>query len=828
MPRHSRFLLTAVLLCLAVAGVLAGSSTMLGTLSVRAAGPGTTERVSVDSAENQSAGGSSDVPSISADGRFVAFYSYATNLVPGDTNAATDIFVRDRDSGITTRVSVDSSGNQGNGSATYNGIYPTISGDGRFVVFNSDATNLVPGDTNDRADVFVHDRQTGVTERVSVDSGGNQANGSSYGIREVISADGRFVAFESVATNLVLNDTNGPGWDAFVHDRQTGRTERVSGGSGDNQANGSSFSERMSADGRLIAFASNATNLVPGDTNGLRDVFVYDRLTGGTERVSVDSNGSEGNGATGEEAWISGDGRFVSFTSDATNLVPGDTNGVTDVFVHDRQTGATERVSVASDGTQANDSPLVFSSTSADGRYVTFGSSATNLVTGDTNGRTDVFVRDRQAHVTTRVDLDDAANQPNDNSANPVMSSDGRFVAFASVATNLVAGDTNGLDDVFVRDRCPDGSCVGTPPAPPVWDVSSGSLTVHAGDEAVVYLAADDPNALDIVTIERTGELPVGMSCTYYTGSPATGECHWVPTDGQLGTYLVSFVAHDTGGLQSDVHVVTINVVPQLPTYLAISDSYGTGCSIASNPAGDAICERAVTSYPMFLRAYWEQDAYPNLQLIALTRWGETAAYFAAGDGRSSIETALLRKPKVITITLGANDFRLPDLEYWLVSSASPSQQAQLVQLHADEFKANLGSILSLIHFRSPDSTVLVTSYPNPATKGRCDYIRGYWDFLAYNVKGKDGLKDAILKVTSEFSQARFVELDNAQFDKHTMASKSPWYFGTNCGEGFLEITLPGLVRCFFNKPSCDPHPNQQGAKAIADTIRASAVGRLH
>jgi Tol biopolymer transport system component len=244
----------------------------------------------------------------------------------------------------------------------------------------------------------VYDRQTGGTERVSVDSVGIEGNSNSW--IAAISADGRFVAFESDASNLVTGDTNfcfGQSCrDIFVHDRQSGVTERVSVDSAGNQGNGFSDSAAISDDGRYVAFTSFDSNLVPGDDNNAIDVFVHDRQSGTTERVSVDSAGVQSNGSSG---WmgglaISGDGRHVAFFSDATNLVTGDTNGQRDVFVHDRASGVTARVSVDSADNQGND----FSSDpaiSGDGRYVAFYSSATNLVLGDTNGVADIFVHDR-------------------------------------------------------------------------------------------------------------------------------------------------------------------------------------------------------------------------------------------------------------------------------------------------------------------------------------------------------------------------------------------------------------------------------------------------
>jgi Tol biopolymer transport system component len=286
----------------------------------------TTSRVSVDS-EGRQANGPSFGPVISADGRFVAFESAATNLVPGDTNGFSDIFVRDLTAGTTTRVSVDSAGRQANGKS----FRPVISADGRHVAFESVATNLVPGDTNGLSDVFVRDLMTGKTTRVSVDSVGRQANGPSSSA--AISADGRFVAFESDATNLVVGDTNGKR-DVFVYDLLTRTTSRVSVDLAERQANGPSFNAAISGDGRFVAFESDASNLVPGDSNLKRDVFVRDLMAGTTTRASVDSAGRQANGSS-SGASISGDGRFVVFDSDAFNLVPNDTNGKQDVFVHD-------------------------------------------------------------------------------------------------------------------------------------------------------------------------------------------------------------------------------------------------------------------------------------------------------------------------------------------------------------------------------------------------------------------------------------------------------------------------------------------------------------
>ena len=407
-----------------------------------------------------------DIVSISSDGRYLAFSSAAPGIVTGDTNGVGDVFVRDRQTGTTERVSLSSGGVQG-AQVSY---APSISADGRYVAFASRAANLVPGDTNKADDIFVRDRQTGRTERISVNTAGTQGNGTSFA--PTISPDGRFVAFTSKATNLAPGDTNGSS-GVFVHDRQTGITERVSVGAGGAQANADSDHAAMSADGRYIAFVSNASNLVPGDTNAAPDIFVRDRQAGTTERANVNSSGGQTTvGYLIGNPSISADGRFVAFSSDAGNLVSNDTNGAADMFVRDRLTGQTLLASVGSGGMPANDSSTG-GSLSADGRYLAFDSVASNLVPGDYNGLTDVFVRDRQLSsliVASTNNVKSTAAGSLSGIADlggcseplsaPSMSADGRYVAFVSTGPDLAPGQplsstiAVGLQPhVFVRDR---------------------------------------------------------------------------------------------------------------------------------------------------------------------------------------------------------------------------------------------------------------------------------------------------------------------------------------------------------------------------------------
>jgi tricorn protease-like protein len=428
----------------------------------------TTARVSVDSAGAQGNNNSFSA-SCSGTGRFIAFQSTASNLVPGDTNSHYDVFVRDRQNALTVRVSVSSAGVQGNNQS----LSPAISEDGRYVAYQSYAANLVTGDTNNTSDIFVYDRQTAQTTRVSVDSFGVQGNSVSR--TPSISASGQFVAFSSNANNLVAGDTNGT-YDVFLHDRQTGVTTLLSVDPLGAIGNAESAEPAISADGNFVAFHSTATNLVPGDTNVSSDVFVRDLLTAQTVRVSVDSSGVEGNRLS-RNASISADGSVVTFESNAFNLVLLDTNNTSDVFVHDRMTAQTTRISLDDLGQQVNglSRNAVISN---DGLLIAFTSLATDLVHGDTNGVEDVFVHDRGAAHVDRVSVSTLGAQGNAKSLLPSISGDGLIVAFSADASNLVPGDSNAKDDVFAHDRVrlsPTLTKSGTCPGPMVLTVAGAS-----------------------------------------------------------------------------------------------------------------------------------------------------------------------------------------------------------------------------------------------------------------------------------------------------------------------------------------------------------------
>lgn len=433
--------------------ILCALSTSIGCGKNDAApsGPFTT-RVSIATGGAEATGGHSGVPAVSADGRFIAFASDATNLVPDDTNGQTDVFVYDAATGQTTRVSLSNAGTEATGGGSRS---PAISADGRLIAFESDATNLVANDTNGVTDVFLRDRATGETTRISVASNGAQAIGlGSFG--PAISSDGEQIAFVSGAANLTLGDTNGL-TDVFVRDRIANVTTRVSVSTGGGEIRGpaGSLSPSLSANGQFVAFVSAATDVVANDTNNTYDVFLRDRLNNVTTRVSVADGGAQAVGGPSDNPAVSADGRYVVFHSDAGNLVSNDTNNAGDVFVRDIALGRTTRVSVDSQGLEGNGaSTMRDGGFSGDGRFVVFQSAAGNLVADDTNGAIDIFVHDQSTGKTTRQSVTSAgAEAGGGDSGNPVISSDGAVVVFDSFAANLVADDTNGQLDVFRASR---------------------------------------------------------------------------------------------------------------------------------------------------------------------------------------------------------------------------------------------------------------------------------------------------------------------------------------------------------------------------------------
>lgn len=513
--------------------------------------PGDTTRVSI-ATDGTPGNAISDNPDISADGRFVAFASTATNLVPGDTNGSEDVFVRDRQTGETTRVSIATGGTAGNAGSTN----PAISGDGRYVAFESSATTLILTDTNAVPDVFVHDRETGITERVSVASNGDEGNNrSGY---PAISANGRYVAFWSRADNLVSGDTNSEE-DVFVHDRQTGITERVSVASDGTQGDDDATTSAISADGRYVAFLSRASTLVSGDTNNTADIFVHDRAADETERVSVATDGTEADSYS-DAPDISADGRFVIFESRATNLVSGDTNARSDIFIHDRQMGTTARLSETSGGI-GGDNHSEAPTISADGRYAAFESRADNLIPEDINPTpyNDILIRDLQTGSIERASVATDGSKGDLASEAPSISAGGQYVAFSSSSTNLVSDDDNSASDCFVHE--------------------TGALDPLGLEASTLSVDPDEAAVGEVVTftmaLVNDGVLTTGAAFTdtlpttlRHTGTPAASTGAAPAVNGATLTW---------SGVISAMHTVTL-------TYSAELTSTAASATAASAP----------------------------------------------------------------------------------------------------------------------------------------------------------------------------------------------------------------------------------------------------
>jgi TolB protein len=391
----------------------------------------------------------SDRARMSIDSRYAVFGSQSSNLINGDSNGLNDVFRKDLVTGEVLRVSTSSTGEEQTGGAGASDVQ--TSQDARYVVFSSSSTNLVSGDTNAAQDVFVKDMLTGQLLAVSASESGVLGNSASSAPH--VSADGRFVAFTSAATNLVANDNNGRS-DIFLKDLSTGSITMVSTDSNGAISNNTSGAARITPDGRYVIFQSTGTNLVSGDTNGVEDIFIKDLETGITSRVSTTSAGAQATGGSSQAADITPDGRYISFVSSATDLVTGDTNGIQDAFVKDLLTGEVRRVSTDSSNTQAVGGSTDQMKISADGRFVAMRSSATNLVSGDANASTDIFVKDLASGATARLSVTSAGGEGSGGGCfDPTFSADGRHVTFTSSFTNLVSSDANAQSDTFIVEN---------------------------------------------------------------------------------------------------------------------------------------------------------------------------------------------------------------------------------------------------------------------------------------------------------------------------------------------------------------------------------------
>nr|WP_319374457.1 Ig-like domain-containing protein [uncultured Methanobacterium sp.] len=494
----------------------------------------TTELISIPTNESQSTNGYSYEPSISADGRYIAFSSYANNLIDNNTNYYSDIFVRDRLLNTTERISISSTGEEGNGDS-YESF---ISSDGRYVTFTSYASNLVSNDVNGFRDVFIRDRLLNVTQRLSVSSTGEAGNGDSYG--SSISSDGCYVAFYSYASNLVENDTNGF-CDIFVYNRNSKTIKLISIPFNGEEANSDSYEPFISADGNFIVFTSYASNLVENDTNDASDVFVFNQKLNTIKRVSVSFDKENGDNDSFEPS-ISSDGRYIAFSSFASNLVENDTNGK-DIFVFDQMSGVTARVSVSDTGEEPSENNYN-PSISGDGRYVAFVSGNIRPAVCKTLSRfenadevVDIFVCDLWLKITRKVSISSNGEQANANSDDPVISGNGQYVAFNSYATNLVQEYYNNYGNIFVHymDNSAAISAVVYP------DI------VKSGDQLTVRAYSPNSTHITVLILNKTFEMEKWEDGLWYL-------TYVVPTVSD-GVYDVLVTATDGASNQDEINL---------------------------------------------------------------------------------------------------------------------------------------------------------------------------------------------------------------------------------------------------------------------------------
>ncbi|MCB2187318.1 MAG: hypothetical protein KQJ78_12925 [Deltaproteobacteria bacterium] len=485
---------------------------------------------------------------INSTGRYVVFASNATNLVSGDTNGVTDIFRHDLLTGETVRVSLPEVAVESNGGS----INSSISDDGRYVAFDSDASNLVTGDANAKRDIFLRDLVAGTTIRVSRGDAGAESN--NYSILPSITGNGRYITFYSLATNLIPGGSTALA-HTYRYDTQTQTTTLLDrdsvGAQGDNHCRFFGFvSPQSSADGRFSSFSSLAANLVTGDTNTTFDVFLRDGQTGQTFRASQATDGTEADLDSGSPS-LTPDGRYVCFQTAATTLAADDTNGLTDVYLHDRVTGGTSRVSLAHDGAEGNGSSALPSLNST-ASLVAFQSDSTNLVTGDTNAATDIFLRGIQSGAILRASVSNGSDEANGFSSLSHISGDSSYVTFQSDATNLVAGDTNHLTDIFVNgpfleDAVDVSNVELLTPVDYAWQPSAWSP--HLGISSAQSAPIADGQA-SWMMVKVTGP---GVLSFWWRASSQAGADTLTLYDGP--TLLAGPISGDTGWVQQTVSV---------------------------------------------------------------------------------------------------------------------------------------------------------------------------------------------------------------------------------------------------------------------------------
>jgi len=448
---------------------------------------------------------------LSADGRYLTFTSRADNLVPNDLNNAFDTFLYDQWLQQLDCLSVNAEGVTGDSDSPM----PAISSNGRYVAFSSFASDLVANDTNQVADIFLYDQQTHTLSLITNGLDGSPSNGNSF--NPVLSEDGRWIAFESEASNLVTDDTN-QSFDIFVYETPTSQIQRISVTSEGKQGNGHSLAPTISAEGRYIAFDSVANNLSLLDTNLFSDVFIHDRQTHQTQLVSLAANQNEAGNGDSLNPSLSADGQWIAFDSDASNLVTTETKNISNIFLQERLTQQTTLVSM-NEQLEAGNQSSVLPTLSSDGRYVVFNSAATNLAlvvaAKDENGAFDVFKYDRVADKLLRLNINAEGNVSDFGAfaTAATINQDGCYTVFASNATDLVVEDTNNSFDIFLyRDST----------AATTFELTTGVLTLPAVQVAGVGIydarltLVDDNFNFELETANILSS-QVNTGCNYFS-----------------------------------------------------------------------------------------------------------------------------------------------------------------------------------------------------------------------------------------------------------------------------------------------------------------------
>lgn len=542
------------------------------------------ERISLSSSQAQ-ADGISYVANSSANGRYVVFDSSATNLVSGDSNGFRDVFLRDRTTGTTELISVHNNGAQAN----HISRAASISDDGRYVSFESFAP-LVAGTKLGGYKIYRRDRQNGRTELVSSNSSNQPASGMS--MRSSISADGRYVLFYSWGSNLIAGDNN-KSVDVFLKDMQSGSVERISVSTTGVAGNGDSFEASMSPDTRYVTFTSMSTNLTGSTIPRQRHVYIRDRQTGTTTMVTRAANGALANQASFAPE-ISDDGRYVVYYSLVSNLVAGTSGSKTQILLFDKSTSTTRLISRPTARVSVEGNDTSYSATiSGDGRYIAFTSYASNLVAGDNNGVADSFLLDRNSNELSIVSKSETGSLANGHaSAASRVSRSGNSVIFVSYASNLIMGDSNNVPDIFAQDLIFN--------APPL---------AHAGADQRLQCSG----TTTAVTLDGRASSDADGDALSYTWSVGGGQHNGavITVPMALGTHIATLSVNDQrGGVQSDSASIQIidSVAPNLilaPDKL-LEASSRAGSRYAINPDGSDLCgsismtiSPSLTTYPL-------------------------------------------------------------------------------------------------------------------------------------------------------------------------------------------------------------------------------------